>query len=673
MARVFPPVMPLPRAPGAVGTVRLPGSKSLSNRVLLLAALARGTTRVHGLLESDDTRVMLASLALLGVAVRRHGGAYEVDGCAGRFPVAGARLHVGNSGLTIRTLVPAVAASMAVGAGAPPAADPAGGAIVLEGVPRMHERPIGDLVDGLRALGADIRYLGQEGFPPLAIHAAPLSTAAIRVRGATSSQFVTGVLQAAPLLAERDAVRIEVEGELISRPYVDMTVALMARFGVQVSRQGDHAFTVPAGACYVAPADPVAVEGDASSASYFLAAGAIGGGPVRVTGAGTDSLQGDVRFADALAAMGARIARGPDWMEASRGALNGVDIDCVAIPDAAMTLAVVALHAQGPTLLRGIGSWRVKETDRIAAMAAELAKLGAQVQSGPDWLRIEPPARLVPDASIATYDDHRVAMCFSLASLDGPHRAGVPVNILDPGCVAKTFPGYFDALAELTAPVIALDGPTASGKGTIAQQVAQALGWHYLDSGALYRLLALAALRRGVPADDPQGLAALAASLTPAFDGARVLLDADDVTEAIRAEAVGEMASRVAVLPAVREALVALQRTARRAPGLVADGRDMGTVIFPDARLKVFLTASAESRADRRYKQLIEKGFSANIDDLLQDLRRRDARDTERASAPLKPAEGALLLDSTGLTIGETVDAVLAAWRDAARSGMAGA
>lgn len=671
MARVFPPVLDLPRASSAAGTIRLPGSKSLSNRLLLLAAVARGTTRIDGLLESDDTAVMLESLGRLGVAVRREADAWSVQGCDGRFPVRQARLFVGNSGLSIRTLVPMVAAALS---------DGAGGEVTFEGVARMHERPIGDLVEGLRVLGADVRWLAQPGYPPLTVHAAPLAAGTVRVRGDTSSQFLTGLLQAAPLLTAAAPLRVQVEGELISRPYVELTRALMARFGVPVAVDGAGAFVVPAGVRYRAPGQPVAVEGDASSASYFLALGAIGGGPVRVQGAGRDSLQGDVRFADALAAMGARIRWGADWIEAARGELRGVELDCNAIPDAAMTLAVVALHARGDTLLRGIGSWRVKETDRIAAMAAELAKLGASVEAGADWLRVRPPPRIAPGAQIRTYEDHRIAMCFSLACVDGPHRAGAPLRILDPGCVAKTFPEYFERFAQMTAappvaahpaaeravaPVIAIDGPTASGKGTIAQRVAQALGWHYLDSGALYRLLALAAMRAGTDPADADALARLAGQLSPVFDGARIRLGDDDVTDAIRAEAVGETASRIAALPAVRAALAALQHAARLAPGLVADGRDMGTVIFPDAALKVFLTASAESRAQRRTKQLIEKGFPANFDDLLRDLEARDARDTRRASAPLVPAADAHVLDSTALSIDETVEAVLSRWHAA--------
>jgi len=416
-------------AHGAAGTLTLPGSKSISNRALLLAALAAGTTTLTGLLESDDTAVMLAALRALGVAWRDRGDlTYEVDGAAGAFPAKRADLHLGLSGLSMRTLAAALAFSA--------------GHYRADGVPRMRERPIGDLVDALRALGADVRYELAEGFPPLLIGPGhPSSSAAVRVRGNVSSQFLTGLLQALPLL--HTDVTVHVDGELISRPYVDITCELMQRFGVSVLRLDDGAFRVPAGTGYRSPGT-LAVEGDASSASYFLAAGVLGGGPVRVQGVGRGSIQGDVAFADVLARLGADIRFEAHAIEARRGRpLAGGSIDCTAIPDAAMTLAMTALFATAPTTLTNIGSWRVKETDRIAAMATELAKLGAGVEQGDDWLRIAPPVEWRA-AAIDTYDDHRMAMCFSLAAF-GP--AGVTIN--DPACVNKTFPGYFDALRSL--------------------------------------------------------------------------------------------------------------------------------------------------------------------------------------------------------------------------------
>ena len=630
----------LPQLVSAAGSVRLPGSKSISNRVLLLAALADGVTEVRDLLASDDTERMLDALKTLGVGVEALGGeAWKITGCAGRFPVKQAELFLGNAGTAFRPLTAALAL--------------AGGDYVLKGVARMHERPIGDLVDGLRQLGADVTYLGNDGYPPLQLRPASIQPGGVvKVRGDVSSQFLTGLLMALPLTGE--TVAVDVVGELISKPYIEITLATMARFGVVVERDGWQRFTVRAGSRYVSPGT-VYVEGDASSASYFLALGAIGGGPLRVEGVGRDSIQGDVKFAEALAQMGAVIETGPNWMEAKApaGGLVAVDLDCNHIPDAAMTLATAALFAQGTTTLRNIASWRVKETDRIAAMATELRKLGAGVEEGADFIRITPST--VKPAAIDTYDDHRMAMCFSLAAF------ATPLRINDPKCVAKTFPDYFERFATVTraAPVIAIDGPSASGKGTVAARVAAALGFAYLDSGALYRLTALAAQRAGVAWTDEAAVAAIAARLDVVFTESDIRLDGVPVGDAIRTEAMSSGASQVAALPAVREALLFRQRAFNTAPGLVGDGRDMGSVIFPRAPLKVFLTASAEARAERRYKQLIDKGFSANLADLLSDLRQRDERDSQRSVAPLRQEADARLLDTTHLTIEQAVKQVL--------------
>lgn len=636
----------LPPMMSAQGTVRLPGSKSISNRVLLLAALSGGTTEVRDLLHSDDTERMLDALRILGVKVESLGGnAYRVTGCGGNFPNKEAKLFLGNAGTAFRPLTAALAL--------------AGGHYELSGVPRMHERPIGDLVDALRQLGAEIRYLGNEGFPPLEIFPAKLAGDTAQVRGDVSSQFLTGLLMALPLLNR--TVRIEVAGELISKPYIEITLAMMARFGVSVERQEWQSFIVPGGQRYCSPGT-IYVEGDASSASYFLAAGAIGKGPVRVEGVGRDSVQGDVRFAEALGKMGAQISMGPNWMEAcapASGRLNAIDLDCNHIPDAAMTLAVAALFADGTTTLRNIASWRVKETDRIAAMATELRKLGAAVEEGHDYIQVIPPEK-IKHAAIDTYDDHRMAMCFSLAAFGG---AGVCIN--DPKCVAKTFPDYFERFAGVAhaVPVIAIDGPSASGKGTVAQLVAKELGFNFLDSGALYRLLALAAQKRVIPPDAETRLAELAMSMDTRFDEAGTWLEGVLVGDELRSERCADMASKVAALPLVRAALLGRQRAFRCAPGLVADGRDMGSVVFPDAILKVFLSASAEARAERRYKQLMEKGMSANISSLLQEVRARDERDSKRSVAPLQLVPGAGLLDTTELEIEQVVQEVLARYR----------
>jgi len=677
----------LPPLAGAQGRVVLPGSKSISNRVLLLAALCRGRTTLHDLLDSDDTRVMLAALRQLGCGVQQDGTTVVIDGLDGRLPPTTLNFFMGNAGTAMRPLTAALAVL--------------GGDFELSGVPRMHERPIGDLVDALRQLGCRIDYLGNEGYPPLRIGQPSLKLdAPIKVRGDVSSQFLTALLMALPLVAAKN-IEIEVVGELISKPYIEITLNLLTRFGISVQREGWQRFTIPAGARYQSPG-MLHVEADASSASYFIALGAIAAEPatpVRIEGVGESSIQGDIKFVDAARLMGARVSGGPNWLEISRASwpLKAVDLDCNHIPDAAMTLAVMALYADGPSTLRNIASWRVKETDRIAAMATELRKLGASVEEGADYIRVSPPAgssaagpsqgaratsggsavRAATSvgatfgwkaASIHTYDDHRIAMCFALAAFN---PARLPVRILDPKCVAKTFPDYFEALFSVTTaqpgrvPVLCVDGPTASGKGTLAARLAEKLGYHYLDSGALYRVTALAALRAGLALDPAHEtrIAALAERLPVRFDGERVLLSGADVSDAIRSEEGGMNASRVSALPAVRTALVTLQHGFCRLPGLVADGRDMGTVIFPGAPLKVYLTASAQKRAERRHKQLISKGIPAILPALRADLEARDARDMSRSVAPLRPAQDARLLDNSELSIEESVALVLDWWQ----------
>lgn len=415
----------------AQGTITLPGSKSISNRTLLLAALSNGTTEIRDLLASDDTSRMLEALQILGVKLDNFAeNAWRVTGCGGNFPNKNADLFLGNAGTAFRPLTAALAFSS--------------GNYVLSGVPRMHERPIGDLVDALKQAGADIQHLGNDDFPPLKIAKPQIDLSKpIKIRGDVSSQFLTALLMALPLTNQQ--ATIEVVGELISKPYIEITLNLMAKFGVQVERNGWQSFTIPANSHYISPKE-IFVEGDASSASYFLAAGAIAGN-VSVAGLGKDSIQGDVRFADALALMGGNISYGDNHITATKAAnIKTIDIDCNHIPDAAMTLAIVALFAKGTSILRNIASWRVKETDRIAAMATELRKVGAIVEEGADYIKITPPAQLTPNAVIDTYDDHRMAMCFSLVSL-----GGVPITINDPNCVAKTFPNYFAEFKKLIA------------------------------------------------------------------------------------------------------------------------------------------------------------------------------------------------------------------------------
>ncbi len=409
----------------ASGSVRLPGSKSISNRVLLLAALSQGETEIGGLLDADDTRVMQEALAKLGV----HSKGNRILGVGGGFPVKKAELFLGNAGTAFRPLTAALALS--------------NGEYRLSGVPRMHERPIADLVDALRGIGARIDYAGKDGFPPLLIHPGAINAETVKVKGDVSSQFLTALLMALPLAGV--ASRIDVEGALVSKPYVEITLNSMRRFGIQVARDEWRTFRIPR-ASYRSPGK-VLVEGDASSASYFLAAGAIAGGPVRVEGVGRDSVQGDVRFTEVLERMGARVSLQENAIEVSnpQRKLKAFDLDLNHIPDAAMTAAVLALFADGPSTLRNVANWRVKETDRLAAMATELRKLGAEAEEGVDFLKIT-PRPIKGGIKIDTYDDHRMAMCFSLVAL-----AGVPVTINDPACVAKTFPDYFRVFGSITS------------------------------------------------------------------------------------------------------------------------------------------------------------------------------------------------------------------------------
>jgi len=661
----------LPPLLSAGGTIRLPGSKSISNRVLLLAGLSEGTTTVHDLLASDDTRVMLESLRTLGCDIAQDGDTVRITGLGGKLSVLNADLFLGNAGTAMRPLTAALALLSAT----------QGGIFTLSGVPRMHERPIGDLVNALRPLGCVVECTANEGYPPLRLAGGQLKlNEPIKVRGDVSSQFLTALLLALPLVSQDQALTIEVVGELISKPYIEITLNLLARFGIQVERQGWERFVIPQGSHYQSPGE-IHVEADASSASYFIALGALAGidQTVRIEGVGAASIQGDIRFVEAAQAMGAQVTSGPNWLEVRRGQwpLKAVTMDCNHIPDAAMTLAVMALFAEGTTRLTNIASWRVKETDRIAAMATELGKLGAIVVEGPDFIEVSPPpAGQWQHASIHTYDDHRMAMCFSLAAFNplAPTAQGkhISVRIEDPRCVGKTFPDYFESMFQVAQtnpdliPVITIDGPTASGKGTLASSLATRLGYQFLDSGSLYRITGLLASERGLDLDDGAAIEPLArqvgSSIGLKFEHEHIWVDGRDVSDALRREDMGQAASRISAHPGVRQALLEVQKAFRGLPGLVADGRDMGTVVFPDAALKVFLTATVAERAERRHKQLISKGFSATLDEICADLEARDLRDRTRAVSPLVPAHDARKLDNSALTIDESVDTVLGMW-----------
>lgn len=411
------------------GTINLPGSKSVSNRALLLAALAKGTTELTNLLDSDDVRHMLNALKALGVSYTLSADRTrcEVVGVGGALQAAGElELFLGNAGTAMRPLAAALCAGS--------------NHVVLTGEPRMKERPIGHLVDALRQGGAQIDYLEQENYPPLRLRGG-FAGGQVAVDGSVSSQFLTALLMMAPLAAK--ATEITIKGELVSKPYIDITLHLMKTFGIDVENRDYRSFVIRGGQQYHSPGAYL-VEGDASSASYFLAAGAIKGGTVKVTGIGRNSVQGDIRFADVLEKMGAKITWGEDFISCERGELQAVDMDMNHIPDAAMTIATAALFAKGTTTLRNIYNWRVKETDRLSAMATELRKVGAEVEEGEDYITVTPPAKL-QTAEIGTYNDHRMAMCFSLVAL-----SDTPITILDPECTAKTFPDYFDRLASIS-------------------------------------------------------------------------------------------------------------------------------------------------------------------------------------------------------------------------------
>jgi len=415
------------------GEVTIPGSKSLSNRILLLATLAEGTTEITNLLNSDDVRHMLAALKQMGVSyeLSEDGTRCLVHGQSGPLMVQDPQtLFLGNAGTAMRPLCAALCLGQ--------------GEFTLTGEPRMSERPIADLVDCLRQAGADVEYLDNPGFPPLKINAKGLAGGEVSIRGNISSQFLTAMLMAAPL--GKGDLTIHVDGELVSKPYIDITLSVMAKFGVEVDNQDYQRFVVKGQQQYRSPGT-IMVEGDASSASYFLAAGAIAGGTVRVHGTGTASVQGDARFAEVLEQMGAQVTWSEEWIEVrppESGQLKAVDVDLNHIPDAAMTIATTALFAQGTTAIRNIYNWRVKETDRLAAMATELKKIGAEVVEGHDFIEVTPPES-IQSAAIDTYNDHRIAMCFSLAAF-----GQAPITINDPGCTSKTFPNYFQLFEQLT-------------------------------------------------------------------------------------------------------------------------------------------------------------------------------------------------------------------------------
>jgi 3-phosphoshikimate 1-carboxyvinyltransferase len=629
---------------GVGGKVSIPGSKSISNRALLLAALASGTTRLSNVLRSDDTSVMLDALKTLGIGIEPVSEILEIKGRGGDFPNKSASLFLGNAGTAVRTLVPVLSVL--------------GGEYEITGVPRMHERPIGDLVDALRQIKCNIDYVSSEGFPPLRLHQSDVSVPhEIVISGSISSQFLSGLLLALPLVGAKANVRVV--GELVSKPYVALTLSLMKDFGVTVKNKNFEIFEIAAGQKYISPGG-YDIEADASSASYFLAAAALGRGLVRIENLSESSIQGDIAFIEVLAQLGVKFSSGEKWLDVDGRSIEKIksfDLDLNHIPDAAMTLAVMALFADGPCKLRNIENWRVKETDRLSAMATELRKFGAQVREGNDFLEVIPSESINDGVTVETYDDHRIAMCFSLLSF-----AGVSVEILDPQCVNKTFPNFFDSLEHVTrAPVVSIDGPSGVGKGTIAVLLAKRLGFHYLDSGALYRVMAFISRELGVEFVGWEGekIETWFLRRRVEFQDGKIFWEGKDISQTIRSQDISDLASRIASNLDIRKSLINIQKSFRRAPGLVAEGRDMGSVVFPDSCLKIFLSASLQVRAERRYKQLISKGFKVKIEGLAEELEHRDKRDESRDHSPLRRAEGAVEVDTSTLSVEEVFESVV--------------
>lgn len=623
----------------AQGRVRPPGSKSITNRALLVAALAEGRSVLTGALVAEDTEAMLGCVTGLGAVVSREGTTVTVDGLAGTIPGGRPTLYAAQSGTTARF----VSATLLL------STEP----ITLDADAAMRRRPMGPTIDALRALGAEVVEDEGDGRLPFTVRAVTLShdtMPVLRVSGEASSQFASGLLIAGVCLP--CGLRLVVDGDLVSRPYLDMTVAVMGRFGARVDMLDERTFVVEPGR-YRGTA--LEIEPDASGASYFFAAAAITGGRVTVDGLGSGSIQGDLAFVDVLERMGARVVTTESTTTVDGGALHGIDVDLSDISDTAQTLAAVAVFADSPSRLGGIGFIRAKETDRIGALVAELGGLGLDLVEEPDGLRITPGP--VHGGLVRTWDDHRMAMSMSLIGLRVP---GVVID--DPGCVAKTFPTYFDMLESLRpegrqVQVIAIDGPAGSGKSTVARAVAERCGLGYLDTGAMYRSVAFAALHGGVAPDDAERVANLARNIELSISPeGRVVVDGVDATIEIRGPEVTRAVSIVAANPAVREEMRTRQRQwAVLHGGGVMEGRDIGTVVFPDARLKVYLDASPEVRAARRSKEVADLSYET----VATELARRDALDSGRSADPLRTADDAVVIDTSDLGVDEIVDRIM--------------
>ncbi len=671
----------LPQIISAGGEITLPGSKSISNRILLLAALTKQKITIQNLLLSDDTNYMLDALKILGVKIENADNAnkFIVYGYGGNFVNKNAELFLGNAGTAFRSLTAILALS--------------DGNYILRGVERMHQRPILDLLQPLQNLGANIQELQNKGFPPLKISpfAFNAKCVEISVNANISSQYLSALLMAIPSIKANAKIRLNINGTLISSPYVAMTLNLLAKFNIAINTNFFHEkqnifFEIPTNQQFIYQQNEFFVESDASSASYFLAMGAITNNPhgVKVIGVGKNSIQGDIKFADVLQQMGAAITFGENFIQVQppqkSQKLKPLNVDCLEFPDAAMTLAVLAMFCdyenpqnQKYFALKNIDSWRVKETDRILAMQQELAKFDftAEWNEKSHEMKIykknhQNSANSLKATKIDTYDDHRMAMCFSLAAF------ATPLRINNPNCVAKTYPNYFVDFQKIAtfAPIIAIDGPSASGKGSVASAVAERLGFAYLDSGALYRITAFAANQQNIDLipENATKIAELITNLSAenkikfSTRNNEIFLENQNISKIIRSEQIGKMASKIATFPEVRNALLFVFRNFRKNPGLVADGRDMGSVVFDDADVKIILTASAEVRAKRRFLQLQQQGFSvtdADYQTIYKDLCQRDKSDKERKIAPLKSTENSIEINSDNLSLEQVINKVV--------------
>jgi 3-phosphoshikimate 1-carboxyvinyltransferase len=624
---------PLVEPPNA--RIDLPGSKSITNRALVVAGLADGESELAGVLFSEDTHVMMDSLQKMGVGIRQNlnGLSVSISGTGGSLQRPEETLWVHQSGTTARFCLPLAALC--------------GQEVTIDGDKQIKNRPHEELCKALQSLGAQIEYLEAPNSFPLVVNGKDLQGGQISLNGGISSQFISALLLAAPCFP--DQLELNIDGDLVSRPYIDMTISVMQAFGAQVQRVNDRRYVVsPTGYRN----SRYEIEPDASAASYFFAAAAISGGSITIEGLGSRSIQGDTRFVDIVEKMGAKVVRSDNALSVTgTGSLIGIDASMKEISDTVPTLAAIAPLASGPTVISDVAFIARKESDRVTALITELRKIGVQAEKTETGMVIYPGE--VQKGTVHTYDDHRIAMAFSILGLVVP---GITLD--SPQCVAKTFPSFFDVLDQVRVAgdaklsILAIDGPAGSGKSTLAKQVAKQLSLEYLDTGAMYRSVAAVALAQSASLDDEAEIAEIAERINIRFDDGRVYVDDDDLTEAIRSPEVNGAVSQVAANPGVRSIMRRQQRSwARVRGGGVLEGRDIGSVVFPEARLKVYVTATPEERARRRS---LESGRS--VEDIMEEILQRDTKDSTRGDSPLVADQEAVVIDTTGKTIQETSD-----------------